>query len=162
VTIHRARGTLARCAIPFIAALILPGCIAVVAVMRNMDDPKGDFEGNADGRLYSDYVESCYWRGQLEPSKSMCGRLMDTRDAPETVEYVHGLHNECVYSFVVEKKTRLITSWRYISSPGNCWTRAPQTDGGTPLARRLAYTLVQTGTAALPARADFYRSGADA
>jgi len=148
VTIPHAAEILLRCALPLLAALVLPGCIAIVAVARNMPDPKGDFEGSVDGRLYSNYVESCYWKGQFAPANSTCGRLMETRDGADTVEYVHGLHNQCVYGLVVDKKTRLITSWRYISSPGNCWTRAPETDGGTGLAPPLVHASVQPGTAA--------------
>jgi hypothetical protein len=126
VTILHASDTVVRCAVPVLASLVLPGCLVLVMAARNMDDPKGDFVANADGRLYSDYVEACYWKGQYDPSRSLCGKLVETRDAPDSVEYVYALHNQCTYSFIVDKKTRLIQSWRYIGPPGNCWTRAPE------------------------------------
>lgn len=134
MTLLQASERLARSALPVLAALVLPGCIALVMMARNMDDPKGDFVGNADGRLHADYMEACYWKGRYDPANSLCGKLVETRDSAESVEYVYGLHNQCVYSFSVDKKTRRIQSWRYISSPGNCWTRAREPEAGADLA----------------------------
>jgi hypothetical protein len=50
---------------------------------------------------------------------------MESRETAEGVEYVHGPYGKCVYSFIVDKNTQLITSWRYVSVPDLCWVPAP-------------------------------------
>jgi hypothetical protein len=111
--------------------LALPGCITMVFIAANAmkPSPKAEFEALADGRLYAPYVDSCYWKRQYDPQHSLCGRLIETREALEGVEYVHGPYGQCVYSLTVDKKTRLITSWRYVSAPENCWVAAPSGEG---------------------------------
>ena len=105
--------------------LLLSGCItAMVIVATSMrPSPQSEFEALADGRLYAPYVDSCYWKRRYDPERSLCGRLIERREIPEGVEYVHAPYGECVYSFVVDSNTQLITSWRYISAPHNCWTQ---------------------------------------
>jgi hypothetical protein len=107
------------------SVLALPGCItAMVIVASSMrPSPQSEFEAHADGRLYAPYVDACYWRRQYDPAQSLCGRMIESRETPEGVEYVHGPYGQCVYSFIVDKNTQLITSWRYVSAPESCWTQ---------------------------------------
>jgi hypothetical protein len=106
-------------------ALVLPGCLAMVVVASQMGpSPRSEFEARADGRLYAQYVDACYWKSQFDPAHSLCGRLIETRDTPKGVEYVHGPYDKCMYSFLVDKDTNLITSWRYVSAPESCWIQA--------------------------------------
>jgi hypothetical protein len=114
-----------RAAVAAAALLLLSGCItALVIVAASMrPSPQSEFEALADGRLYAPYLDSCYWRARYDPAHSLCGRLIESREIPEGVEYVHGPYGECVYSLIADSKTGLITSWRYISAPQNCWTQ---------------------------------------
>jgi hypothetical protein len=117
---------LAGCVLAAIGTLALPGCIAMIVVANSLKpSPKAEFEAYADGRLYAPYVDSCYWKRQYDPQHSLCGRLIETRETVEGVEYVHGPYAQCVYSLTVDKNTQLITSWRYVSAPENCWVDAP-------------------------------------
>jgi hypothetical protein len=109
-----------------VGMIALQGCLAMVIVASNLGpSPKAEFEAHADGRLYAPYVDACYWRRQYDPARSLCGRLIESRETPEGVEYVHGPYGQCVYSFVVDKNTQLITSWRYVSTPEVCWVQPP-------------------------------------
>jgi hypothetical protein len=103
---------------------VLPGCIAMLVVAGSLGpSPKEDFEAHANGRVYAPYLDACYWRRQYDPERSLCGRLTDTREMPQVIEYVHAPYGQCVYSFVVDKDTQLITSWRYVSAPESCWAQ---------------------------------------
>jgi hypothetical protein len=117
----------AVCAMAVAGTLMLSGCLtAMVIVAANMGpSPQSEFEANADGRLYAPYIDACYWRRQYDPERSLCGRLVETRETAEGVEYVHGPYGQCVYSFIVDKNTQLITSWRYVGAPDSCWIKAP-------------------------------------
>jgi hypothetical protein len=115
---------LANCVFSAVGALALPGCLAMVVVASQMGpSPRSEFEARADGRLYSQYGDACYWKSQFDPARSLCGRLIETRETPKGVEYVHGPYDKCEYSFLVDKDTNLITSWRYVSAPESCWIR---------------------------------------
>jgi hypothetical protein len=105
--------------------LMLAGCLTAVAVVAYSmrPSPQSEFEALADGRLYAPYIDSCYWRRQYDPEHSLCGRLIESRETPEGVEYVHGPYGKCVYSLTVDKNTQLITSWRYVSAPDSCWVQ---------------------------------------
>jgi hypothetical protein len=118
---------LARCALAAIGGLALPGCITMVVLAASSmkPGPKEEFEALADGRLYAPYLDSCYWKRRYDPRNSLCGRLIETRETAEGVEYVHGPYGQCVYSLTVDKNTQLITAWRYVSAPETCWVAAP-------------------------------------
>lgn len=114
---------LVRLATLVLAVLPLSGCLTIAILALKEYDRGNEFENTADGRVHVDYVDACYWKGRYEPSESVCGRLIEVRDSSASVEYVHGLEDKCVYSFLVDKKSRLITSWRYISSSEHCRMR---------------------------------------
>lgn len=118
---------LAGCALAAMGTLALAGCITTLVIIAVAMKPssKSEFEALADGRLYAPYVDMCYWRRQYDPEHSLCGRLIEVRETVEGVEYVHGPYGQCVYSLIVDKNTQLITSWRYVSAPENCWVTAP-------------------------------------
>ena len=121
-----------RAALAVLSMLALSGCLLIIATAaRTQYDGKADFEGTAEGRLYGRYIETCYWKQQYDPLRSLCGRLVESRDSAEGVEYVHSLKHKCVYSFFVDKKTRVIKSWRYISAPEDCWVEIPSTEDAT-------------------------------
>lgn len=112
-------------AVALSASVCLSGCLALaVEALRNTEDPKGNFEANADGRVFTDYLEACYWKARYDPGQSLCGRMIESRESSEGVEYVHHPNSGCTYSFVVDKKTRKISSWRYVSAPEPCWVRS--------------------------------------
>jgi hypothetical protein len=115
-----------RALLAAMGALLLSGCLAIaVEALRNTHDPRAEFEGNANGRLYANYVEACYWKSKYEPTRSVCGKMIETRDAADQVEYIHRSNEACDYGFLVDKKTGMIKSWRYISSPEPCWVTPP-------------------------------------
>ena len=120
-----------RAALATLSVLALSGCLMMVmAVARTQPDAKANFEGTAEGRLFSDYTEACYWNRQYDPLRSLCGRLVETRESPEGIEYVHALKKDCVYGFLVDRKTRIIKSWRYISAPEGCRLESPASEAG--------------------------------
>ena len=104
--------------------LALSGCLMMVlAVASTQPSGKATFESTAEGKLSTKYFEACYWNKQfdLDPWRSLCGRPIGSLEAPEGIEFVHALNHRCVYSFLVDKQTWVIKSWRYISEPQGCW-----------------------------------------
>lgn len=113
-----------RAALAVLSMLALSGCLMMVmAVASTHPSGQGTFESTAEGRLSAKYFEACYRNKQfdLDPSRSLCGHPIGSLEAPEWIEFVHALSHRCVYSFLVDKQTWVIKSWRYISDPQGCW-----------------------------------------
>ena len=108
--------------------LALSGCLmmAFAVVSNTQSRGKATFEGTAEGRLSTKYFEACYWNKQfdLDPSRALCGRPIGSLEGPEGIEFVHALNHRCVYSFLVDKQSWVIKSWRYISAPEGCWVES--------------------------------------
>ena len=83
-------------------------------------DGKGQFETWINSKVGKTYAEACSFRG-----RSICGPFVESREEDLSVEHVHKVAYRCVFGIVTAKNTGVITGWRYISAPDECWVYVP-------------------------------------
>ena len=123
---------LVRAAVLLSCPLVLSGCLTIAIIALKHYDQLDEFAATADGRIAVNYEQACSWNGRYDPEEAQCGRLIETRESPAGTEYVHQTRENCVYSFLVDNDSRLVTSWRYISAPRDCRSRSVYADERTP------------------------------
>lgn len=106
-----------------LAVMVIPlgGCVPALIYDYMIRDVKGEFESWAN-RIIGTTHNMPYLPGNGGSPKAWgYGILQSSEDRGDTVDYTYRQLDACYFAITVIKQSRVISAWRYVGKPENCW-----------------------------------------